>query len=216
MDMNFIISNLLLLLKGAGITVQLTVYGVVIGTIIGFFVAIGKMSGIGLLKRLCSFYTWLIRGTPLMMQLFIIYYGLPQMGITLDPMPAAVIGLSVNSGAYLAEIIRAGIESIPKGQMEAAKALGMSYGQAMRRVIVPQAYRRLIPPMGNEFIALLKDSSLVSTIAMVDLMRVAQQRYSVTLKPLEIFSMACILYLLMTTMFTLLFGRLEKRLSVYE
>jgi amino acid ABC transporter membrane protein, PAAT family (TC 3.A.1.3.-) len=197
-------------------TVQLTIYGIVIGTAIGFLVALGKISGISYIKWFCSLYTWLIRGTPLMMQLFVIYYGLPQVGITLDPMPAAVIGLSVNSGAYLAEIIRAGIESIPKGQMEAARALGMSYGQAMRRVIVPQAYRRLIPPMGNEFIALLKDSSLVSTIAMVDLMRVAQQRYSVTLRPLEIFGMACVLYLLMTTMFTILFGRLEKRLSVYE
>lgn len=216
MDMEFIVSNLLLLLEGAGITVQLTAYGVFIGTVIGFLIAIGKMSGIYPIQLFCSFYTWLIRGTPLMMQLFIIYYGLPQMGIVLDPMPAAVIGLSANSGAYLAEIIRAGIESIPKGQTEAARALGMSYGQAMRRVIVPQAYRRLIPPMGNEFIALLKDSSLVSTIAMVDLMRVAQQRYSVTLRPLEIFGMACILYLLLTTIFTVLFGRLEKKLSVYE
>ncbi|TZE81556.1 amino acid ABC transporter permease [Calorimonas adulescens] len=216
MDMSFVVSNLVLLLKGAGMTVQLTIYGIVIGTAIGFLVALGKISGISYIKWFCSLYTWLIRGTPLMMQLFVIYYGLPQVGITLDPMPAAVIGLSVNSGAYLAEIIRAGIESIPKGQMEAARALGMSYGQAMRRVIVPQAYRRLIPPMGNEFIALLKDSSLVSTIAMVDLMRVAQQRYSVTLRPLEIFGMACVLYLLMTTMFTILFGRLEKRLSVYE
>lgn len=152
----------------------------------------------------------------MLLQLFAIYYGGPSIGINLPPFVAAVLGMSLNSAAYVAEIIRAGIQSIDKGQMEASRALGMTYGQAMKRVILPQAYRRLVPPMGNEFIALLKDSSLVSSIAMVDLMRTAQQMYANSFKPIEVFTLAGIYYLLMTTVFTLIFGRMERRYSVYE
>mgnify|MGYP000601525525 CR=1 FL=1 len=166
-------------------TIELTFIAIIFGLIIGLVVALAKISGKHFLIKLAAFYTWIIRGTPLLLQLYFIYYGLPQIGINFTPFAAASIGLSICAGAYIAEIIRAGIQSIDKGQMEAARSLGMTYLQAMRRIIIPQAYRRMIPPLGNEFIALLKDSSLVSTIAMVDLMRTANQMYATTFRPLK-------------------------------
>jgi len=151
------------------------------------------------------------------MQIFFIYYALPMISppFTLAQMPAAFIALSLNSAAYLAEIIRASIQSIDKGQMEAAKALGMSYSQAMRRIIVPQSYRRLIPPVGNEFIALLKDSALVSVIGMTELMRTTSIMANSS-GDATIYIPAAILYLAMTTVFTIVFEKLEKKYSIYE
>lgn len=148
-----------------------------------------------------------------MMQLFLIYYGLPQAGLTLDPFPAAAIGMTLNASAYIAEIFRGGILSIDKGQTEAARSLGMTYLQSMRWVIFPQTLPRIMPPLGNEAVARLKDSSLVSTIAMVDLMRSAQQLIATTFRPLEVYFAAGVFYLILTTAFTLLFGAWEKRLA---
>lgn len=216
MDIKYIVSLIPILLKGAVVTIELTVISVVFGTIFGLFLSLMKISNSSVLKKFSSFYIYVIRGTPLLLQLFAIYYGLPFFGINLSPFLSAVTGMSLNSAAYIAEIIRAGIESIDKGQMEAAKALGMSYYQAMRRIILPQAFKRIIPPMGNEFIALLKDSSLVSSIAMTDLMRAALQMYSNSFRPVEVFLTAGILYLVLTTVFTMLFGRVERRMSIYE
>ncbi len=219
MDFDFAIvwKYLPVLAKGAVTTVELTALAIVIGSVLGLFIALASISKNWVVRSLARFYTWLIRGTPLLLQLFVIYYGLPlQMGIKLSPFAAAVTGLSINSAAYIAEIIRAAIQSIDKGQMEAARSIGMSYFQAMMRIILPQAYRRMIPPLGNEFIALLKDSSLVATISMVDLMRTAQQMYATTFRPMEIFLAAGALYLLLTTFFTVTFGRLERRLAVYD
>ncbi|SHE89544.1 amino acid ABC transporter membrane protein, PAAT family (TC 3.A.1.3.-) [Caldanaerobius fijiensis DSM 17918] len=197
-------------------TIELTILSIIFGTILGLILALMKISSNFIVSKIAGFYIYIMRGTPLLLQLFTIYYGLPSLGIKLNPFPAAVIGMSLNSAAYVAEIIRGGIQSIDKGQMEAAKALGMTYLQAMKRIILPQAYRRLIPPMGNEFIALLKDSSLVSTIAMVDLMRTALQMYSNSFKPVEVFTLAGLYYLLLTSIFTLIFGKMERRYSVYE
>lgn len=216
MDFEYMKSLVPILGLGAVTTVELTVLSVILGTMLGLLLALMKISSNQLISKIAGFYIYVMRGTPLLLQLFAIYYGGPSLGINLPPFVAAVIGMSANSAAYVAEIIRAGIQSIDKGQMEAAKALGMTYGQAMRRVILPQAYRRLIPPMGNEFIALLKDSSLVSTIAMVELMRVAQQMYANSFRPIEVFTVAGMYYLLLTSVFTLIFGRLERRLSLYE
>jgi polar amino acid transport system permease protein len=157
----------------------------------------------------------MFRGTPLLLQLFFIYYGLPPLGITLKPFTAAVIGLGLNYSAYLAEIMRGAIESIDAGQMEAAKAIGMTYWQAMRRIIVPQTYKRLVPPVGNEFIALIKDTALVSTIAMVELMRAADQIFNATFN-IFILIQAAIIYLVLTSIFTISFRKLEDRLGVYE
>ncbi|MGB9839384.1 amino acid ABC transporter permease [Thermovenabulum sp.] len=216
MDARYMLSLVPVLTKGAIVTIELTVISVVLGTAWGLVLSLMKISKNSIIKEVSSFYIYVIRGTPLLLQLFAIYYGLPFFGINLSPFLSAVCGMSLNSAAYIAEIIRAGIESIDKGQMEAAKALGMTYSQAMRRIILPQAFKRIIPPMGNEFIALLKDSSLVSSIAMTDLMRAALQMYSNSFRPVEVFLTAGILYLVLTTLFTLIFGRVERRMSVYE
>ena len=204
------------LLNGAVLTITLTVVSVLFGMILGLLLALGRLSKNNLIDRVCWFYIWLFRGTPLLMQIFFIFYALPMFSpITLPQLPAAFIALSLNSAAYLAEIIRAAIQSIDKGQMEASKALGMSYWQAMRRVIVPQSYRRLIPPVGNEFIAIIKDSSLVSIIALTELMRTTSVAANST-GDAFIYIPSAILYLAMTTVFTFIFDKLEKKYSIYE
>jgi len=216
--LDIIINAMPSLLKGSVVTLQLTLVAVVFGMILGLFLALGRLSKNSIVDRICWLYIWLFRGTPLIMQIFFFYYGLPLIfgnSMSFSAMFAAYIALALNSGAYLAEIIRAAIQSIDKGQMEAAKALGMSYGQAMARVIVPQSYRRLIPPVGNEVIALLKDSALVSTIGMAELMRATTQTVNATASAIVYFP-AAILYLLLTTMFTYTFEKLEKKYSVYE
>lgn len=202
--------------EGAGITLELTVIAIFIGLILGLLLALGRLSRIVVINGFCRFYIWFFRGTPLLLQLFFIYYGLPTLcGINLDKFLSGFIALGLNSAAYLAEIIRAAIQSIDKGQMEAARALGMSYTQGMRYIIIPQSYRRLIPPVGNEFIALLKDSSLVSTIAITELMRIGNTLANSTGQ--VIYYLPCaVFYLLMTSLFTFVFGRLEKKYSVYE
>jgi amine acid ABC transporter, permease protein, 3-TM region, His/Glu/Gln/Arg/opine family len=205
------------LLKGSLSTLELTVVSVAFGMLLGLFLALGRLSKNVLLDKICWLYIWLFRGTPLIMQIFFIYYALPLIykPLTLPQMPSAFIALALNSAAYLAEIIRAAIQSIDKGQMEAAKALGMGYGQAMKRVIVPQSYRRLIPPVGNEFIALLKDSALVSVIGMTELMRTTTQIANANASAF-IYIPAAALYLVLTTIFTIVFEKLEKKYSVYE
>jgi len=205
------------LLHGALLTFELTIVSIIIGLFLGLFLALGRISRNKLIDKICWVYIWIFRGTPLLMQIFFIYYALPMMysPLTLPQVPAAFIALSLNSAAYLAEIIRAAIQSIDKGQMEAAKALGMSYGQAMKRIIVPQSYRRLIPPVGNEFIALLKDSSLVSIIALTELMRTTTQISNATGNA-AIYIPAAALYLLLTTVFTVVFEKLERKYSIYE
>lgn len=215
MDIDIIIRTLPILLKGSIMTVELTVITLVLGTVLGILFALMRLSSNIVLSQISNFYTWIIRGTPMLLQLFFFYYGLPSVGIRLTPFQAAVIGLGLNSGAYMAEIIRGGILSIDKGQFEAAKALGFSYSETMRKIVLPQTFKVIIPPVGNEFITILKDTSLVSTIAMVELMRSAQQMYASTFKPIEIFATAAVLYLVMTTVFTTIFSIYEKKLSVY-
>ncbi|MDL2286061.1 amino acid ABC transporter permease [Desulfococcaceae bacterium OttesenSCG-928-F15] len=203
------------LVKGAGMTLLLVFFTMLVSPIGGLFIALGRMSRFAPLSVICWFIIWLFRGTPLLLQLFFIYYGLPSLGVTLSPLSAAFIGLGVNYSAYLAEIIRGGIESIDDGQMEAATALGMTYGQAMKRVIIPQTYKRLIPPMGNEFIALIKDTALVSTIAMVELMRAADQMFNAYFN-INVLILAACIYLIFTTVFTFCFETLERRVGIYE
>lgn len=217
MNLQQIYTALPALLKGSVLTIELTILSVIIGLFLGLFLALGRLSNNKIIDKFCWLYIWLFRGTPLLMQIFFIYYALPLMlpALTLPQFPAALIALSLNSGAYLAEIIRAAIQSIDKGQMEASKALGMSYGQAMKRIIIPQSYRRLIPPVGNEFIMLLKDSALVSVIAMTELLRTTSQISNKTGNAL-IYIPSAILYLIMTTIFTYVFEKLERKYSVYE
>jgi polar amino acid transport system permease protein len=215
MDMNFIINSLPYLLKGSIMTVQLTVITLFFGTILGIIMALLKLTKNPFMRSFSTLYTWIFRGTPMMLQLFFFYYALPLMGITLSPFTAAVIGLSLNCGAYMAEIIRGGIISIDKGQFEASKALGFTYFQTMSKIILPQTLRIIIPPVGNEFITMLKDTSLVSTIALAELMRSAVQISSTTFKYTEMLLAAAFLYLVMTTIFTGVFSFIEKKLSIY-
>jgi polar amino acid transport system permease protein len=206
------------MLEGAGMTLLLTVVSVAFGAVLGLFIALGRISKNKVVDKFCWFYIWLFRGTPLLMQIFFIYYGLPKISPLLTipgQLIPALLALSLNSAAYLAEIIRAAIQSIDKGQMEAAKALGLTYGQAMKRIIIPQSYRRLIPPVGNELIAVLKDTSLVSTISMTELMKVTMQIQARESKP-DIFLPSAAIYLILTTMFTFVTDRLEKKYSMYE
>ncbi len=204
----------LAILNGASKTIQLTVIAIAIGMVLGLILALGRISRNKFINGLSWTYIWIFRGTPLLLQIFVIYYALPNVGILIPAYPSAIVALSLNSGAYLAEIIRAAILSIDKGQMEASKALGMSYYQAMFKVIIPQSYRRLIPPVGNEAIMLLKDSSLVSIMAMRELMRVSKTFASSG--DLIFFAIAGAIYLIFTTIFTFIFQKLEQKYSMYE
>ncbi len=215
-DFNMVFSRLPILLNATLKTIELTIMAIFFGTILGLIFALIKISNNRLLSFIGTLYTWIFRGIPLLVQLFIIYYGLPSVGIEFTAQQAAVIGLSLCGGAYIAEIIRAGIQSIDKGQMEAAYSLGMSWKQAMFRVIIPQSFKRLIPPMGNEFITLLKDTSLVAVISMVELLRAAQTQASATFKPFEMYMTAGVIYLVLTTVFTVIFKKIEERLALSE
>lgn len=196
-------------------TIQLTIITLCLGTFLGIVLAFCKISKIKAVNYLSTLYTWIFRGTPLLLQLFFFYYALPGMGITMTAFTAAVLGLSLNCAAYMAEIIRGGILAVDKGQFEASKSLGLTYFQTMIKIILPQTFRVIIPPVGNEFIAMLKDTSLVSSIAMVELMRSMTQISSATFRYTEmVFSAAC-LYLLLTTVFTTVFSLIEKKLARY-
>jgi His/Glu/Gln/Arg/opine family amino acid ABC transporter permease subunit len=203
-----------ILLQGVVITLEITVLGILFGLALGVLAALGRISSFMPFQSIARLYTWVIRGTPLLVQLFLAYYGLPQIHVDLAPKVAAILVLAINSGAYIAEIVRAGIQSIDTGQMEAAESLGMTHALAMRRIIFPQAYRRLLPPLVNEFVALLKDSSLVSTIALTDLLRRGQEIYASTFRPMDTLIWVGILYLIMTTVFVFIASRLERRLEV--
>ena len=212
------------LLRGARITILLTVCAMSAGLVLSLFVALGKMSRFKILNKICTAYTFFFRGTPLLMQIYFIYYALPMISTAflintgsaeLDRFIYAFIAYSMNMAAYCAEIIRAAIQSIDKGQFEASRSLGLTYTQTMRLVIIPQSIRRLIPPVGNEFILMLKDVSLVSMIALVDITRATRTIESSTRSPL-VYIPAMILYLIITAVFTYVFRRLEKKYSVYE
>ena len=206
------------LLAGAKITILLTLCSVTAGLLIGILLPVGKMSKYKGIRGFCSAYTFFFRGTPLLMQLYFIYYGLPEINRALtinNQFLAAFIAYGLNSAAYCCEILRAAIQSIDKGQSEAAKVLGMNYFQTMTLVILPQSIKRLIPPVGNEFIMLLKDASLVSLIALADITKVTRSIQSSTASSM-VYIPAMILYLIITAVFTLIFNLLEKKHSIYD
>ena len=212
------------LLNGARITISLTIVSMTAGVALSLFIALGKMSKIGILNKFCTAYIFFFRGTPLLMQIYFIYYALPMVSTFFlintgnaeaDRFIYAFVAYSLNMAAYSAEIIRAAIQSIDKGQFEASRALGLNYAQTMRLVIIPQSIRRLIPPVGNEFILMLKDVSLVSMIALVDITRATRTIENSTRSPL-VYIPAMLLYLIITAVFTYIFRRLEKKYSVYE
>ncbi|MCR5723785.1 MAG: amino acid ABC transporter permease [Treponema sp.] len=206
------------LLEGAKITVLLTLATVSAGVVLGLFLALGKMSKKKVLNKLCGAYIFFFRGTPLLMQLYFLYFGLPKLFPVLtlrSKFLAAFIAFSLNSGAYMAEYIRAAIQSIDKGQNEASHALGFTYWQTMALIIVPQSIRRLIPSIGNEFIMILKDASLVSLIALEDITKVTRSIASSSGNEL-VYIPAMILYLIITAVFSFVFDKTEKRYSIYE
>jgi polar amino acid transport system permease protein len=201
-----------------GTTVFLSLVAIVLGLLLGLLLALGRISSFKPLSKLCWFYIWLFRGTPLLMQIVFIYYYLPvilQFQLSNYDLYAAFIALGLNSAAYLAEIIRAAIQSIDKGQFEASRALGMPYWLTMKRIIIPQSIRRMIPPVGNEFIMLLKDTSLVSSIGITELLRTGRQMINATGNPMFLIPIALI-YLFLTTVFTFIFEKIEKKYSIYE
>ena len=211
-DISLIIDSLPLLGIGALVTIEITAVAVALGTLIGLFVGIAELSRYWYFRIPSKIYVDFIRGTPLLVQIFIIYFALPIiLGVRVEPFVAAVAACSINSGAYVAEIFRAGIQSIDKGQMEAGRSLGMSWGQTMIHIVIPQAFRRIIPQLGNEFIAMLKDSSLVSVIGFEELTRKGQLIIASTYGSLEIWSAVAIIYLIMTLSITRFVAFLEKR-----
>lgn len=199
------------LLVGALTTLWLTAAALLFGLALGVALALMRLSRTPWLERCAWFYTWLFRGTPLLVQLIVIYTGLPQLGIRFGVVTCALLGLGLNEGAYFAEIIRAGILAVPKGQYEAATALGLRYRTTMRLVVLPQAARIIIPPVGNSVNGLLKTTSLTSVISMEELLRRSQELIQVNFQVLEIFTVAALYYLLMTTLWDLVQRRLEQR-----
>ena len=207
-----LLSSFLPLLKaGLMFTVPLTILSFLLGTIIAFAVAIVRISGIKPLNSIAAFYVWIIRGTPLLVQLFIIFFGLPSIGVTLDRMVSAIIGFTLNVGAYSSETIRAAILSVPDGQWEAAHALGLSKRQTLFHVILPQAVKVAIPPLSNSFISLVKDTSLAAAITVTELFQVAQQITARTYEPLWLYTEAAFIYLMFCTVLTFFQSRLEIR-----
>ncbi|MDA8234257.1 MAG: amino acid ABC transporter permease [Clostridia bacterium] len=214
MNWELIVRYLPYLLEGAVLTVQLTVMGVAFGSVLGVILGLARVSPFRFLRWLAIGYIDFFRGTPLLVQIFLIHMGLPQLGIDLgSAINSAIIALTLNSGAYIGEIFRAGIQSIDRGQMEAARSLGMSYLQSMRHIILPQAFKRVIPPLGNEFITLLKDSSLVSVISAEELMMKANVMQGTTYRPFEAYLTAAAIYLILTLTISQLVAYAERRLK---
>ena len=214
MQFNFdlVVNSFPLLLVGAGVTIKITALSVALGVVIGLFVGIARISRIKILRVLAAIYVDFFRGTPLLVQIFLVYFALPVItGQRVDPFVAAIGSCGINSGAYVAEIFRAGIQSIDKGQMEAGRSLGMTWVQTMRYIIVPQAFKRVIPPLGNEFIALLKDSYLVSVIGFEELTRRGQLIIAKTYGSLEIWISVAVIYLAMTLTISRFVAYLERR-----
>lgn len=197
------------MLQGAWTTIWLSVVSMILGCSLGLVAALMKMSKNPILRGIADFYVWLWRGTPLLVQLVIIYAGLPQLGIRLGVIESAIIGLSIHEGAYFAEIVRAGIMAVDRGQSDAARALGMDYRRLMRIVVMPQATRVIIPPLGNQFNGMLKTSSLASVISMEELLRHAQQLAQIEFRVLEVYLVAAIGYLIMTSVWGLIQKRIE-------
>lgn len=212
---SLITDNLPLLLQGALVTIKITAFSVAAGFIIGMLASIANLSSFKPLRWLVRIYVDVVRGTPMLVQIFLIYFALPQIiGQRIDPFIAAVTACSLNSGAYMSEIFRAGIQSINKGQMEAGLSLGLSWAQTMRYIVMPQALKAIIPPLGNEFIAMLKDSSLVSVIGFEELMRRGQLIIAKTYASAEIWTAVAIIYLVMTQVISHFIAYLERKYDI--
>ncbi len=202
------------LLSGAIVTIEVTVSALVLSCLLGLLIGIGRLNpDRKIAYGVCSVYLSCFRGTPLLVQLFIWFFGLPRFGILLPAFVCGVVGLGMYSASYVSEIVRGAIQSIDRGQMEAARSLGMSSRQAMLKIILPQAFIRMIPPLGNEFISLIKNSALVSLVTIHDLMHEGQKIISVSYRSLEIYLVIAVIYWIMTSVTTLILRRIELRMK---
>ena len=205
-----------ILIPGLTMTVPLTVIAFTFAMIIAVVVALIQYANVRVLRQLCRFYIWVIRGTPLLVQLFVVFYGLPGLGIVLDPFPSAVIVFSINEGAYCAETMRAALESVPVGQLEAGYCVGMSYLQIMWRIVLPQALRTAFPPLSNSLISMVKDTSLAANITVTEMFMATQRIVARTYQPLALYCEVALIYLLFSTVLTKLQRLGEKKLGAYD
>jgi polar amino acid transport system permease protein len=206
-------SGPVIVFQGVGVTILVSVASIFFASILALLGALGRISTNAVLNAAASFYVSLIRGTPLLVQIFVIYFALPQLGIVLPAIVCGILALSLNYGAYMTEIFRAGIQAVPRGQREAAEALGMPESQVFRRIVLPQAFRIVTPAIGNEFISMLKDSALVSTISVHETLFLAQRLGRSALEPMTALLIAALVYWVLTIIFTLFQTRLERRLA---
>lgn len=202
-----------ILSAGFTYTIPLTLVSFAIGLILAVIVALVRIANLRFFAKIAAFYVWIVRGTPLLVQIFIIFYGLPSAGIVLDPLAAAVIAFSLNVGAYSSETVRAAILSISKGQWEAGYSLGMTYFQALRRVVIPQAAKVSVPPLFNSFIGLVKDTSLAANITVTEMFMVTQRVAAATYEPLALYCEVAFIYLIFCTVLSKVQELAEKKLS---
>ncbi|UUZ95181.1 amino acid ABC transporter permease [Paenibacillus sp. P25] len=207
------LNDLPFLLQASLVTVSLAISSMFFGLIIGVLIALARISRNRPLYILGSAYISIIRGTPLLVQIYIVYYGLPQVGIAFDPVTSGILSLSINTGAYLSEIFRAAIQSVDKGQFEASYMLGMTHWQAMRRIIVPQCIRTAVPPIGNTYISLLKDTSLVSIVTVSELLHATALIVARTFQPFTYYLLAAVIYWVLSEIFAFVQRRLEVRVN---
>ena len=203
-----------ILIPGLTMTIPLTAISFSLALVIAVVVALVQFANVRVLKQAARFYVWVVRGTPLLVQLFVVFYGLPNVGILLDPFPAAVLVFSLNEGAYCSETIRAALESVPAGQMEAGQCVGMSYLQVIRRIVLPQALRTAFPPLSNSLIAMIKDTSLAANITVTEMFMVTQRIVARTYESLALYLEVGMIYLLFCTILTRLQREGEKRLAL--
>lgn len=203
-----------LLLPGLTMTIPLTAISFALALVIAVITALVQYADVRILKHLARFYIWIIRGTPVLVQLYVIFYGLPSLGIRIDPFPSAIIVFSINEGAYAAETMRAALESVPKGQLEAGYCVGMSYLQIMRRILLPQALRTAFPPLSNSLIGLVKETSLAANITVMEMFMATQRIVARTYEPLALYIEVGLIYLLFCTVLTKLQRVGEKKLNM--
>lgn len=214
LDFSVLIPYMHMFWKGVCVTIQASFFGVLFGSALGIFIGSFRVMPFKPLRYLMATYIYVLRGTPLMIQLFLIYFGLPALGVNLDAATAGILGIGINSSGYVGEIVRGGIEGVPKGQWEAAKMLGLSYWQTMKSIILPQAIHHMLPAIGNEFVTLIKESSLLSVLAISDLTMVGQQVRSVTYASFETFIFVALVYLVLTSVTSGALQLLENRWKV--
>ena len=200
---------------GVKVTIPLAIFSFILAFVISLIVAFVQYANVKVLKNISRFYIWIVRGTPLLVQLYIFFYGLPKIGINLDALPCAILVLGLNEGAYMAETMRASLEAVPKGQMEAGYCIGESYMQIMLRIILPQALRTAFPSLSNSFIALVKETSMASTITVVEMFRQAQIINGRVYEPFALYVEAAVIYLIFCTVISFVQKRVENRLNSY-